>query len=66
MANARVVISKVVTNGPFMYEFFNGANGMDKAEVSVASVGAAIDLVKPLISALPGSISRISITITTT
>ena len=60
---ARAVIKRSATGGPFIYEFSTNGTGVDNAATGVANVSAAIDAIKPLIAALPGTIQRVVVTV---
>jgi len=65
MSKGVATIARLTTGGPFMYEFrVDGA--MQNAAVGVATIGAAMDAVKPLITALPGAAQSITIIVVTT
>jgi hypothetical protein len=65
MSVAKAVIHRSVSNGPFIYEFEVDGT-VQTAAINVASAGAAIDAIKALVGALPGTITRIGVTVTLT
>jgi hypothetical protein len=64
MAKALAVIRKSVNNGPFTYTFeVEGA--LQNVITGLANLGATLDSVKPLISAVPGVTKKITIAVVT-
>ena len=64
MSKAVAEISRSVNNGPVVYTFaVDGA--LQNAAIGVANMGAAMDAVKPLITALPGTVQKLTIIVTT-
>lgn len=64
MSNAVAVIARSTNNGPFIYSF--SVDGvMQNAAVNVATAGAALDAIKPLVVALPGALQKVTIQVVT-
>ena len=64
MSVGRAEITKVTTNGPFSYTWIVDQVGT-KADVSLANAGAAIDAIKPLATAMTGTITRVVVQVFT-
>ena len=69
MAHAKAVIARSAANGPFVYTFsqLDTSTGeeVQKSDINLATAAAALDAIKPLIAALPGSFQKAVATITT-
>lgn len=67
MAVGQAVIIRITggTGGPFMYTWDDDVNspGIYQTASGIATLGAAIDAIKPLAAALPGTIQRVEITV---
>jgi len=63
MATASARIDRSINNGPYVYTLaIDGV--VQKTEIGIASVNAAIDLIKPQIAAIPGTIQIATLTVT--
>lgn len=57
---AQAAIERSVANGPFIWKFVVDGD-VQAAATSVASIGVALDAIKPLVQGLPGTVRRITI-----
>jgi len=65
MSVAVARIDRSVTNGPVIYTF-RVDDVVQKSEIGIATLNAAIDLIKPQIAAVPGTVQSATITVTIT
>ena len=65
MSQGEARISRSQAHGPFVWSFIQDGEVVDAA-TGVASASAALDAIKPLVAALPGSIQMIILNVRTT